>query len=448
MKNVLLLPLIILIASPVLVGQSLWDSTGTTIYYNSGNVGIGTISPSDKFHVVGTIRSSGAITNLDMTNDIGQQLELGTAAVSTLRFDSNDWRIFAGGTGAIGEVFRISETGEADFSGSLSVGISTHNLLVQHSIVSDYNILRFTATNAGDDNYLISYGSNNNLAPYQLALKSNQGTNSSLGFYTDNNERIRVDDEGNVGIGTASPSYLLDVNGSVGIIGALEINPTKNYQTYGAFTSSSAIAFSDGFFETVEYLGNQGLTIGSNVIRRGGGSREVIKNGDAKELALTSSGSFVFRNVLDATAGDLVGGGTYVDRFVVTRTGEMGIGTSSPTHKLEVNGTIRSKEVIVEATSWPDYVFNPEYKLRTLEEIEAYIKEKGHLPEVPSAEGVEEEGQHLGEMQQLLLKKIEELTLYAINQEKVITTQHELLNKQQELIDEITSRLEQLESKN
>ncbi len=104
--------------------------------------------------------------------------------------------------------------------------------------------------------------------------------------------------------------------------------------------------------------------------------------------------------------------------FKVNLNGNIGIGTTSPGYKLEVNGTIRSKMVIVEATGWPDYVFRPGYELRSLPETEAFIKAHGHLPEIPSAQQVEEEGQHLGEVQQLLLKKIEELTLYMIELKK------------------------------
>ena len=98
--------------------------------------------------------------------------------------------------------------------------------------------------------------------------------------------------------------------------------------------------------------------------------------------------------------------------------GKLGIGTTTPTEKLEVNGTIRSKEVKVEAAPWPDYVFEPNYKLRSLEEIEKFIKSEKHLPEVPSSAEVEENGIALGEMNALLLKKIEELTLHLIELKK------------------------------
>ncbi len=95
-------------------------------------------------------------------------------------------------------------------------------------------------------------------------------------------------------------------------------------------------------------------------------------------------------------------------------TGNVGIGTSTPSAMLEVNGTIRSEEVRVEAVNAPDYVFEADYDLRSLREIEEYIQEFGHLPEVPSAAELEEKGMGVSEMNLLLLKKIEELTLYLL----------------------------------
>ena len=98
--------------------------------------------------------------------------------------------------------------------------------------------------------------------------------------------------------------------------------------------------------------------------------------------------------------------------------GNVGIGTNNPgAWKLAVNGNIRAKEVKVE-TGWADYVFFNDYNLPTLEEVENHIKEKGHLINIPSAAEVEANGIELGEMNKLLLEKIEELTLYILQMDK------------------------------
>ena len=111
--------------------------------------------------------------------------------------------------------------------------------------------------------------------------------------------------------------------------------------------------------------------------------------------------------------------------------GNVGIGTTNPTHKLSVTGTIRSYEVIVN-TGWSDFVFEPDYNLLTLSEIELFIKENGHLPNIPSAEEVETNGVSIGNISSKLLQKIEELTLYTIDQEKEIETQKEQINNLQQ----------------
>ncbi len=105
--------------------------------------------------------------------------------------------------------------------------------------------------------------------------------------------------------------------------------------------------------------------------------------------------------------------------FIAAATGNVGIGTDNPTYKLSVNGNIRSKEVVVES-GWADYVFERSYTLRPIEELELFIRENKHLPNIPSAKEIEQSGLHLGELQKKMMEKIEELTLYIIQQQKEI----------------------------
>lgn len=111
--------------------------------------------------------------------------------------------------------------------------------------------------------------------------------------------------------------------------------------------------------------------------------------------------------------------------------GKVGIKTQTPgDYDLAVNGKIRSQEIKVETSNWPDYVFEEDYKLRTLTETEKFIQKNGHLPEVPKASDVEANGISLGEMNKVLLKKIEELTLQVIQLNKTVQQQ----NKEIEVI--------------
>ena len=112
--------------------------------------------------------------------------------------------------------------------------------------------------------------------------------------------------------------------------------------------------------------------------------------------------------------------GVWREWFVVTNKGRVGIGgVSYPENALDVNGTIRAKEVKVE-TGWADFVFAPDYQLPTLGEVEAHIKKHRHLPGIPTEAEVKENGANLGEMNVKLLQKVEELTLYMIQQNKEI----------------------------
>ena len=125
-------------------------------------------------------------------------------------------------------------------------------------------------------------------------------------------------------------------------------------------------------------------------------------------------------------------------RMTILENGFIGIGTTSPTVELTVAGKIHGREVKVNVTTGaPDYVFEKDYSLPTLKEIETYIQHNKHLPEVPSATEMEKEGINLGEMNMLLLKKIEELTLYAIDQNAKVDTMIEQVKEQQEEINRL-----------
>ena len=87
------------------------------------------------------------------------------------------------------------------------------------------------------------------------------------------------------------------------------------------------------------------------------------------------------------------------------------------------DGKVRTREIIVDTqTPWPDYVFEDDYSLMSLKEIESFVNENGHLPNIPSAQTIQETGVDVGEMNRLLLEKIEELTLHIIQQQKEIDT--------------------------
>jgi len=108
----------------------------------------------------------------------------------------------------------------------------------------------------------------------------------------------------------------------------------------------------------------------------------------------------------------------------------LGIGIIDPKNTLDVNGTIHAKQVLVDITGWSDFVFEKSYILPKLSEVNEFVQTNGHLPNIPSESEVKENGVNVAEMQAKLLQKIEELTLYVIQQDqKIEQLQKQLGNK-------------------
>ncbi len=180
-----------------------------------------------------------------------------------------------------------------------------------------------------------------------------------------------------VGIGTTNPLEKLEVKGNVRISG-----------------TGTTIGLSD--------ISKAWLKVGSSL---GIDPNEIFFASSDAHIGTTSLNSLTFYT-------------NKVARISLSGSGNVGIGTTTPKNRLDVVGTIRATEVRVEATPWPDFVFAPDYKLRPLHEVEQFIKQHNHLPDIPSEATVEADGIGLGEMHAKLLQKIEELTLYLIELKK------------------------------
>ena len=180
------------------------------------------------------------------------------------------------------------------------------------------------------------------------------------------------------------------------------------------------------------------------------------------EVASTTPYAFgtILKNEASEGHGLLVqGGGTAANRYImqlkdgqgenqltINGEGKVAIGSTdfSGSHKLRVEGSMSSREVKVQASGWYDFVFDNDYQLPTLEEVEQHIQEKGHLADIPSETEVLENGINLGEMNGKLLQKIEELTLYMIQQNKESQEQKKRLEEQSALINELQTEINKL----
>ncbi|MFD2098280.1 hypothetical protein [Flagellimonas iocasae] len=229
---------------------------------------------------------------------------------------------------------------------------------------------------------------------------------------------------GNVGIGTDTPGFLLDVAGS--------FNATSISVNGAALQSSQwTTATNDIFYNT----GNVGIGTTNP-----GFTLDVAGTLNATNILLNGS----------SIAGDLTPW-TIAGNDISYSTGNVSIGTATvPTgYMVAIDGTMIAEGVtVLLSEDWPDFVFEKDFNLPSLKEIESYIAEHGHLPNVPSAEEIKKDGVRLGQMDAKLLQKIEELTLHTIQQQKEIENLkniNEELTEQNKLIKTLSERLDKIE---
>ncbi len=296
---------------------------------------------------------------------------------------------------------------------------------------------------------------------------------SHLGF-----SQVITETVTSVGIGTTTPTSILDIhttdnNTATGVVisqGTSSNNRNSGrlfFENLGEPNNSFTIVKIDdrlsfrgisqaGVSSGTEYFNikNNGA-VGIGISNPEHGKLHINGNGPSQGINLwTHSGEITSRIWINSQEKTfhITRGGNPVDGITINNDGLVGIGTTAPDAELAVKGNIHTNEVKVNLLGAvaPDYVFYKDYDLKTLTEVEDYITEKGHLPNIPSAEQMEEEGVKLKEMNLKLLEKIEELTLYTIDQEKrmnKIEKENKNLKHINSKLVELQKRLEKLESK-
>ncbi|OJJ19845.1 hypothetical protein BKI52_15295 [marine bacterium AO1-C] len=310
-----------------------------------------------------------------------------------------------------GNAYMGRSAGSGNTTGSYNVGIGYQAGF--NNSTGSRNV--FIGINAG----------NNNTGSYNVFLGNNAGSNET------GSNRLYIDNSN-----TSSPliygefdNNLLQVNGSLNVTSDLGV--TGNFTSFSFLSATNPVGITQnqvGGASTMELTTQDGSdNQATRLLLRG--------DTDAADMEFYhgARGSETLSMKIEGTNGVVAIGTTNYDAS-----------SADPTYKLYVASGIRTEAVQIDAeTNWPDYVFANDYKLNPLNEVEAFIQKNSHLPNVPSAKEVNEKGINVVEMDATLLRKIEELTLYTIQQNKQIKS----LNQANQALLQRLEKLEKLVEK-
>jgi hypothetical protein len=234
-------------------------------------------------------------------------------------------------------------------------------------------------------------------------------TNQNFSFKVNGATNFSILDNGNIGIGNHTPStnlHILNTNTKLRLESTSTTSPMNEIEFY-----SEKIASGD---KVIAKLAGFSKASGGTFTER---ATIEFRTDSEKGYYWQPPTNIVFRTNTENST-------TNLPRMIISHNGNVLIGKTqqlNTSYLLDVNGTIRANEIKVNLDG-ADFVFEDDYNLRKLEEVETFIKENKHLPEIESAKEMQANGTNLGELNTKLLQKIEELTLYMIEVNKEIKT--------------------------
>ncbi|HCT30016.1 MAG TPA: hypothetical protein DIW31_04650 [Bacteroidales bacterium] len=455
------------------------NSTKRLIINGSGYIGIGTLNPNSKLEINhGTAGNSGLrFTQLNSmspttigngkflsVNSTGDVIltDAGslTSAWSFLgNAGTNPTINFIGTTDNKDLIIRTNNTEKVRVTSNGNVGIGTTSPATKLEVLSGLSnneIARFGGTVSERGLILSSFvvGGTNEVG-FNFNAPGAGGA-AAISFSTLSTERMIINYDGKVGIGTTTANNKLEINhGTVGNSGLrfTQLNSSSTAVAgngkFLSVNSTGDVILTDAGNSTSTWniRGNTGTNPTNNFIGTTDNQDFVIRTNNYERIRVTSDGSIGIGTIPQHrlhVAGDVFfSTGENSETFVIQNgpsgynalrydgdnnllllqenAGNVGIGTTDTKgFKLAVAGRVIAEEVIIRLQPWPDFIFNSNHKLRSLSELEQFIKTNKHLPEIPTEKEAQEQGIGVGEMNAKLLQKIEELTLYIIDQNKRI----------------------------
>lgn len=385
--------------------QAQWTDNGADIT-TLDKVGIGTGSIGITGTGVNTlvigngISSQGLVVNAGSANDAILSFSSNNTLVSRFIYNNPTGSLHYFKSGGLGNLFTVDSTG--------NFGIGTSGPSRKLHVVGG----AFAVSHSSNQRLEISQDMNSN----GTAIFDNQASIGDIKFQMSGSDKFIIQRSGNVGIGTTTPTSKLDIkvasNETMSNVNFLD----GNYRigSIGRASSTDGIGlFVSGYTEASVSTAMPTLVLKAY-------AKDFVPDNDYDAAVSVRGYNVDDDSELQNTPIFKVLNGHSVAHLTVAASGNVGIGTVSPDSKLAVNGTIHTKEVKVDLTGWSDFVFEKDYDLPTLSELERFILKNKHLPEIPSEVEVMANGILLGEMNAKLLQKIEELTLYLIEQDKKI----------------------------
>ncbi len=435
-----------------LTAQTAWTGNTSNIYLNplTGKVGIGTSSPTGKLHIVYDHSASGTPYGLYLTvtnNYSGADNTYGMRSASTTG---------ANNTG-INYGIVSHATNNNTTSTSATYGVYSNTTSKNKGQTFGYWTNVDNTNTASTQNV---YGvraqakSASNTAPVYGMLTAVSGGSTLYGFKTNTTNNNATTTTPTFGVQTAVSSQ--NKGSAFGYDASVDnTNTTSTAGVYGIRTtskSSSSASTVYGIHATVSggskrwagyftggdmyFSGNVGIGTTTPVAKlqvKAEGNPSNHENIANHGFAVRGNDQVLYMGVHSATHVSYiqsVDDGTAVAPLLLNaRGGNVGIGTMSPYYKLDVSGIIRAHEIKINTNPGADFVFEEDYALRPLNEVADFIQANKHLPEIPPASDMVANGVDMGELQIKLLQKIEELTLYVIEQDKQLKSQQEEINR-------------------